>query len=69
MILVHVQMYNIFRLLIGVPDYSNSESSSVRSEISRERRQKRTDKKVASKGHRRDRQKKNRVGEGTVQVH
>ena len=30
MILVHVQMYNIFRLLIGVPDYSNSESSSVR---------------------------------------
>ena len=26
MILVHVQMYNIFRLLIGVPDYSSSES-------------------------------------------
>ena len=31
MILVHVQkMYNIFRLLIGVPDYSSSESSNVR---------------------------------------
>ena len=30
MILVHVQMYNIFRLSIGVPDYSSSESSSVR---------------------------------------
>ena len=58
MILVRVQMYNIFRLLIGVPDYSNSESSSVRSEISRESRQKRTDKKVASKGHRRDSKKK-----------
>ena len=26
MILVHVQMYNIFRLLVGVPDYSSSES-------------------------------------------
>ena len=26
MILVHVQMYNIFRLLIEVPDYSSSES-------------------------------------------
>ena len=26
MILVHVQMYKIFRLLIGVPDYSSSES-------------------------------------------
>ena len=26
MISVHVQMYNIFRLLIGVPDYSISES-------------------------------------------
>ena len=26
MILVHVQMYNICRLLIGVPDYSSSES-------------------------------------------
>ena len=36
-----------------------------RSEIRRESRQKRTDKKVASKGHRRDRQKnRNRVGEG-----
>ena len=70
MISVHVQMYNIFRLLIGVPDYSSSESLNVRSEISREKRQKRTDKKVASKGHRRDRQKNgNRVGEGTVQVH
>ena len=31
MILVHVQkMYNIFRILIGVPDYSSSESSNVR---------------------------------------
>ena len=27
---VHVQkMYNIFRILIGVPDYSSSESSNV----------------------------------------
>ena len=26
MISVNVQMYNIFRLLIGVPDYSSSES-------------------------------------------
>ena len=30
MMSVHVQMYNIFRLLIGVPDYSSSESSNVR---------------------------------------
>ena len=30
MISVHVQIYNIFRLLIGVPDYSSSESSNVR---------------------------------------
>ena len=33
MILVHVQMYNIFRLLIGVPDYSSSESHGEKQKL------------------------------------
>ena len=42
MILVHVQMYKIFRLLIGVPDYSSSELSNVRREAGKEDRRERT---------------------------
>ena len=38
----------------------NQTKSNRKSEISRESRQKRTDKKVASKGHRRNKQQKNK---------
>ena len=33
MILVHVQMYNTFRLFIGVPDYSSSETYGEKQEL------------------------------------
>ena len=54
---VYLTLTDPLRIQPWSQDRRNQTKSNRKSEISRESRQKRTDRKVASKGHRRDRQK------------
>ena len=56
-VVVYLTLTDPLRIQPWSQDKRNQTKSNRKSEISRESRQKRTDKKVASKGHRRDKQK------------
>ena len=57
-VVVYLTLTDSLRIQLWSQDRRNQTKSNRKSEISREGRQKRTDKKVSSKGHRRDRQTK-----------
>ena len=56
-VVVYLTLTDPLRIQSWSQDRPNQTKSNRESEINRESRQKRTDTKVASKGHRRDRQK------------
>ena len=56
-VVVYLTLTDPLRIQPCSQDRPNQTKTNRKSEISRESRHKRTDKKVASKGHRRDRQK------------
>ena len=58
-VVVYLTLTDPLRIQPSSQDRRNQTRSNRKSRISRESSQKRTDKKVASKGHRRDKQKEN----------